>query len=819
MVMVAAFATSPAHAWKPKTHILAANIAVQSVLDGNDYVTIQGHNYAVDPRVAEAIRNHPDFYRAGVAGPDLYPDMYIGQGFIHPDNKLDNGSNPPGNFSAGHSFSYEWLRHIFEGAWQYYNDHSGDSEGQKILAFGYGFMTHAAGDMWAHTLVNSFAKGWFPAWTDIAHAGISIRHIVFESGYMGRHTPDTNINIAHDDATLSDFIYWDMIAGGKEGGFIDSANNDTLALGRGILFGFFFDLRWGLYDRSEALQGLGPLNPIYILTAPLWAYMDAWVDDIDAGLKAWPDVSQKIGQSLVGTEPMDWDGAGGALSDFAYDHLISMLGVPDFVAEIMSFISDIMDAFFELAEPIIEPLKDAVTDFAYWAIKMATGIDVEELKEYILDPTTWINSPIIGFDPDTQLRIDTLMGITPGSDEKFDPEAFKAFKNTVTTSKLVLMTPDALNQMLYDHRVGPMYQSGSLYSDRDNFMLGFIRTLDGHEQWRKGTDVAYENSPIGSPMGEGMPIWTDCLARDRVFRDLFEPWDGQNFDDNGEAAEDISATPPPTSTVSVLGAQYSTGGVTFIGGTSKIRISSSPDHFWNADEISVDGSIAPGSISGSGASAVDLGPITDGDGVYTVTYNAQGDCISGAPHGETAKTAQFTVDATPPTVDITPPAAGLILDVAPTPSTTLFNFTATDGGSGVASKSATLDGTPILDGATIDAFFLNAGFHTLTAVATDNIGNEGTTSRQFRVSATIPGLKAAMDRGYLLKLVTIPKKDNPYQTKLDSAAKALAAGKISTAKQNLSSLVNQLTKYVGSGLDPAFGNRYIGWVNDLISRL
>ena len=37
-----------------------------------------------------------------------------------------------------------------------------DAEKQQILAFAYGFMTHAAGDMWAHTLVNEFAEGVFP---------------------------------------------------------------------------------------------------------------------------------------------------------------------------------------------------------------------------------------------------------------------------------------------------------------------------------------------------------------------------------------------------------------------------------------------------------------------------------------------------------------------------------------------------------------------------------------------------------------------------------------------------------------------------------
>lgn len=812
LVALTVLTVAPALAWKVTTHIAAANLAIDTIMQGDDYVTVDGQNYAVDPRVAGAIRTYPDYYRAGVGGPDLYPDMIVGQSIIHPDNKLDNGSNPPGNFGPGHSFSYEWLRHIFEAGWQYYNDHGGDADGQKILAFTYGFMTHAAGDMWAHTLVNSFSDGWFPAWTDLAHAGIAIRHIVVESGYIGDRTPPTNINLAHGSSVLSDFIYWSMIAGGKEGGFVDSANNDTWALGHGVVFDFFLDLKWALDDRNEAVKGLGPLNPIYILALPLTLYVDEWLDDIDDGLKAWPDMSQEIGFNLVSTQPMNWDGAGQVIDDFVFDHLLSMIGFPDPLVYIIEAFSDIMEFFGEL----IEPLKDAITEFKYWVIKVATGIDVEEWKEYILHPANHINNPIIGLAPDTSTKLDALMGIPAGSDQPFDVEAFAAFRNTVTTSKLVLMTPESLNLMLYNHRVGPIFQTGSIHSDKDNFMLGFIRTLDGHEQWRKGTDVAYENSEVNSPMGEGMPIWTDCLARDRVFRVIFHSWTGQDFGDHGEVGEDLAATPPPTSSLSLLGPRYSNGGITYIGAASTFQVSGTPDHFWNADEITVEGQITPGGSLVSGAGPITLGPIGGADGVYTVTYNAQGDCISGPPHSETDHTSTFTRDGTPPTVAITPPAAGLILNVN---QTTSFGFTAVDGGSGLASSGATLDGIPIFNGATIDGFKQDAGFHTLIATGTDNIGNIGTTTRTFRVSATIAGLKAAVTRAYAEKLMTIPTKDLSAQTKLDNAQKSLDTNKVSTAKNTLSALTNQVSKYIGSGVDPAFGKRFVGWINDLVSRL
>lgn len=804
-------AATSALAWKPNTHIYAANQAIAPILSGSDTVLINGESYPVDSRVATAIRNYPSHYRAGVVGPDAFPDIYVGQSVIHPDTRQENGTVVPGEFGPGHSFSFEWLRHVYEAGWAYYNDKGGNADGQKNLAFMYGFLTHAAGDMWAHTFVNNFARGIFPSLSDFPNLPIAVRHIVVES-YIGKHTPTTDLSFANNSAALQDFVYWSMIAGGKEGGFVDSANNDTWALGRGAIFGFFWDLRWALDDRVEALNALGPLNPIYIISLPLIGYMDAWVDDIDDGLYAWPDLSQKIGANLFGQLPANFDGAGQNVEDFVFDHVLSMIGFPDPLVYVLDAINDLLAIFGDL----IEPLADAATELRNYLIKQATGIDIEELKEYIFTPENHINNGLIGLDSNTSDVLDGLMGRTIGSSDPFNPMAFAAMKNTITTSALVLLSPDGLNQLLYDNRVGPIYQEGSINSDRDNFMLGFIRTLDGHEQWRLGTTKTFPNSQPGSPLGEGMPIWRDCLSRDRIFRTIFTDWEGLSFDDQGELGEDLGATPPPTSVLAVLGPIYSNGGVTYVGNTSTFQIAGTPDHFWNADEITVDGEISPGGTPANGEGSITIGPIVGADGVYTIYYNANGLCISGLPHGEVEKSADFTLDATPPTMTITPPAANLVLDVI---HTSPFNFSAFDAGSGVKESAATLDGTPILDGAVIDAFYLNSGVHELIATGVDNIGNEGMTTRTFKVEATIAGLIAAMDRAYAEKLVTIPKKDNPYKTKLNAAQKSLTSGKIGTCKNNLASLAEMVKKNVGSGIDPVFGARYVNWIEDLINRL
>src|SRR5258705_12684238 len=74
-----ASSVKPAYAWKPNTHLYAANQAIKTILAGNDYITIDGVNYPVDHRVAQAIRNQTAYYRGGVVGPDGFPDILVGQ--------------------------------------------------------------------------------------------------------------------------------------------------------------------------------------------------------------------------------------------------------------------------------------------------------------------------------------------------------------------------------------------------------------------------------------------------------------------------------------------------------------------------------------------------------------------------------------------------------------------------------------------------------------------------------------------------------------------------------------------------------------------
>jgi hypothetical protein len=92
-------------------------------------------------------------------------------------------------------------------AWEYQKPGAKYSTGElmseeeklQIMAWAYGFPTHAVGDIWAHTLVNEFADGPFPELGSVVNGLIidpenrlatenALRHILIE-GYIADATP------------------------------------------------------------------------------------------------------------------------------------------------------------------------------------------------------------------------------------------------------------------------------------------------------------------------------------------------------------------------------------------------------------------------------------------------------------------------------------------------------------------------------------------------------------------------------------------------------------------------------------------------------
>lgn len=285
VVVVVLSAVMPAAvAFKPYTHARTGDRVLDDVADGS--VTIAGRSYPVSQPVVDALLDHPEFYNAGVIGPDGFPDLTYGQSVIHPE---DTGL---------------WLRHIFDAAWAAQGDASYTAtQRSQILAFAYGFLMHAAGDVWAHTLVNDFSEGTFPGvgdiLTDADMAAIALRHIIVE-GYIGDATAGYDGNTERgpapggdvsDDATLGiEFPDAAEFAGVRRFLF-DTLIDPTAATpsnDRGPLIGFFLGLRDDL--RAAAGPSVDPLETVLSSWQSAVNRYDALEDEaaeLEALVDAW----------------------------------------------------------------------------------------------------------------------------------------------------------------------------------------------------------------------------------------------------------------------------------------------------------------------------------------------------------------------------------------------------------------------------------------------------------------------------------------------------------------------------------------------------
>jgi hypothetical protein len=192
-------AGAPARSFEPYTHNFTGDEARADALDGS--VSILGREYPLRPEVLAALRDWPQFYDAGVIGPDIYPDLLYGWSLIHTSDGSDvsaceTADVPPvffpgaGCVQSGNTG--DWLALVLERAWLAQSDpRYSPSERSQILAFAYGFLTHAAGDLWAHTFVNDFARQLWPPTSEVLSdgfaLGVALRHKAVEA-YLGDAT-------------------------------------------------------------------------------------------------------------------------------------------------------------------------------------------------------------------------------------------------------------------------------------------------------------------------------------------------------------------------------------------------------------------------------------------------------------------------------------------------------------------------------------------------------------------------------------------------------------------------------------------------------
>jgi hypothetical protein len=537
----------PAWAWKPITHVYLAEKARAELIAQNGSISLHQVDfynrqragligtYPVSSHVYQALRDYPAYFRAGVLGPDAYPDMLFGQGVIHPATD-DNGSDTD-----------PWLRHLYYKA----------STPQE-RAFVLGFLSHAAGDMFGHTFINHYARGPF----DFAD-GNAKRHIVAE-GHVGRRTPflgdlsyGEQARYTIDTSAVNTFIYDNMIDArrSRDG----SWSNDVWKLTRNTqpasLPRLFTELRAGLEDKIDAYYDhvrwlkqkykenadrctwyrpgacakavyYKALLVAYNLIAGLPVYyMEAWVRDINRGLKAWPAASTDVARELfMKTDHKgSFEGAKAVLNTYSDRYLCSMMGAPDAICTISSIIENIISAVtFKL--DLFKALKQAILNYA---VKKATGEELDYWKT-LMDPEPYQVDQEVPANPAntpySSQQLDQLMWVS-GSPARFDMLRFAPAYNTYAAIKMSFLdTRPQWQSVLGAVGASPSDAMMNGYDAPNGFggqfLLGFIRSMDWDNQWA---------------VPEKMFIAQDCMLFTRFFmQQTGDLWDNQT----GDAVED-----------------------------------------------------------------------------------------------------------------------------------------------------------------------------------------------------------------------------------------------------------------------------------------
>ena len=513
---------SNSFAWKPISHVYFSEVAVEDALDDGK-VTI----YLLDPVKQEILKddngnlrvlgeyevrddflrilaNNRAVYRAGVFGPDAYPDILTGQQAVHPDEKKEGGP-----------YTDQWFQYLYDMAFVV-GTPADKTDANK--AFVLGFLTHGAGDMYAHTFVNHYAGGNFKIGDN------AIRHLVIE-GYLGKRTPGPSYYDVALPESVQKFIHRNLI---------DAYRNDyldrRLLKGPGVKYSIprqMADLLDYLdtFDRDYAIKWLKkeyfPNTPDFLIAITVdnivLPYIEAWRQDIDEGLKMLPWYSHEIakGAMLKGGQrpddpgkPYSMEYAEKMANEYATKHLMSMAGLPDVAGGLVGYLQNLAPQFIL---DVIADYRRGLLNYAFihmtgrpWELAPGDPVPadgIRDTKSIIKDPDKYFDlvmergpapdnprpKPVtLGELNQTYLKLRDTAYANPG--ERFDWKVFAPAYNTVTLNKLLFVKKSEINRLLRDLKevlVGdlPVYTL-----DAANITLGFNHTLDGDNQWNRNDD-------------------------------------------------------------------------------------------------------------------------------------------------------------------------------------------------------------------------------------------------------------------------------------------------------------------------------------------
>lgn len=391
-----------------------ANLLMEDLKKGDGKIALKDiGQYSIPEEIRQAILNNPEYFRAGSVGPDFYPDMIVGQTIIHPKNSGD------------------WLNYLFK---QLLLTSPFDSKRGQILAFFEGFMLHYAGDLYGHEYVNSWAGGWFPSISEIISssdkAKFVIRHILIET-YMDQKVP------ANEELTLK--IPKEFIA---ECFTYDDAIRRYPADNNYNILNTMSELSKNVHEKAMD-------NSIAMLD--IFSYYLSWDSDIRIGILEWINTWNKIAEDF-----MKDDGLNKAKEDMKTwfnSYFLKMTFIPDILIDVIKKIAEIID-YLNILKPLKEYLLKMFTDIAIQLVYAATGIKVsditaalKELEKMLKDPKLYLNNGILYPERNITDRLDIEFG-NFGKSRDTQNQTFEAFNNCLNMSKLCLIGPANLNQMI-----------------------------------------------------------------------------------------------------------------------------------------------------------------------------------------------------------------------------------------------------------------------------------------------------------------------------------------------------------------------------------
>jgi hypothetical protein len=466
--------------WKINTHLFAANVALADAINDGMVTIPPFGEFKLRPDVVQALRAAPAAYRAGVLAPDLFPDMYVGGWLIHSDL-----SEEPKGWTADN-----WLRHVWTNAVMWPND----EDRNKVLAFGYGFLTHGAGDMFAHTWVNQKADGaWVSFWGK--DRSTAFKHIVLE-GFVGEHTPPTDLSLDVWPRFVSNTLIKDEIARRH---------------GEGIATHYkrWLDIADGLpkaIDRARSQMNNNINND-----APYWMkcaanpipcarkeHAETWLLDINRGFRSLVDSSESLGEMLMDGSSLD---GVDAMTGWATEWVPKMFGAHA-LGEGTAALSQFMQWAGDLV-PISEMIRAEVERFVRDSMPR-----VWKIYQAAQHPSTYMEAPGF-FPPGTKAKVSQEMGAQGG---RFDWRAFEPIYNTIIMSKLVLLDGTGLNELARRAQVSAALFPPTAHA---NIMLGVFRSMTQSYQW-VGDSVFADTGSTVTTFGICGPETGELLKRRAV---------------------------------------------------------------------------------------------------------------------------------------------------------------------------------------------------------------------------------------------------------------------------------------------------------------